>query len=141
MRTHRLPDLIVIRVDSYENKNMTGKVCCPSLGKGHMISNVTQLILRLRELTDTGVDVPVSRESIYEIAYGHGIKKTDRTLSCSGGRTFAVRICFDRYGTWQGILACLDTGSMSFFRSTLEMLLMMDGELESCKYDAEAEIC
>ena len=141
MGIHRLPDLVVIRVYSYENKNMTGEVCCPSIGTGYMISNVTQLIFRISELTGTGADALVSRDEIYEIAYRHGRKKTNRAFSCTGGRTFAVRICFDRYGTWQGILACLDTGNMSFFRSALEMLLTIDGELESCRYDAEAEIC
>ena len=139
MRTHRLPDLVIIKVDSYENKNITGEVFCPSLGKRHIISNVTQLILKIMELADAGGDLLVSRDELFEAVYRQENEKAYGPLSCAGERSFAVRICFDRYGTWQGVLACMDTGSVGFFRSALEMLLMMDGELESCRYGAEAE--
>ncbi len=141
MAIHRLPDLVIVRVDSYDNKNMTGEVCCPSIGKSHAISNVTQLIFRIRELIDSGADELAGRDKIFEAAYRHGNGKSRGVLSCPSGRTFAVRICFDRYGTWQGVLSCMNTGSMSFFRSALEMLLMIDGELESCRYGEEEEIC
>ena len=49
--------------------------------------------------------------------------------------TFLVRVLDQQHSSWQGTITWLASGKVKTFRSVLEMITIIGGELESCQTD------
>ena len=59
------------------------------------------------------------------------------TRSRKQRQSFVIRVIFTEHNSWQGILTHLESGEEFSFRSTMEMLMLMDKLLETDKDDTK----
>lgn len=146
-RMNRGGSVFLIKVYSYEGKNINGIVYDVSSNVRYEYSNMTQLLLRIEELLEQGSDKELQKNEIFERA-----RHESRFEMVAGSKpwifdkmrvaaTFRLQILFRKYGTWQGVLSSVDSESRNAFRSILEMTMMMDSELQAAAAHAEAEVC
>lgn len=135
--------VLMVKVYSYDGKNIKGILYDVSGNLRYSYSNMTQLILRINEILNTSDEADVTKQDIFESARREG--KFDFIESSKPWifdkqrvfATFRLQIYFRKFDTWQGIIACTDSGNSNAFRSVLEMTLMMDSELEAAAASSE----
>lgn len=137
--------VLMIKVYSYEGKNVNGAIYDVSSNIRYNYANMTQLILQIGEILDASEGgVRPSKKEIFETARHEG-----RFELVEGAKpwifdkkrvfaTFKLQVFFKKFDTWQGVIACIDSGNSNAFRSVLEMTLMMDSELEAVSTQVEA---
>lgn len=129
--------VLMVKVYSYNGKNIKGILYDVSRNLRYSYSNMTQLILRINEILDTSDEADVTKQDIFESARREGkfdLIESSKPWIFDKQRVFAtfrLQIYFRKFDTWQGIIACTDSGNSNAFRSVLEMTLMMDSELEA----------
>lgn len=135
--------VLMVKVYSYDGKNIKGILYDVSGNLRYSYSNMTQLILRINEILNTSDEADVTKQDIFESARRE--EKFDLIESSKPWifdkqrvfATFRLQIYFRKFDTWQGIIACTDSGNSNAFRSVLEMTLMMDSELEAAAASSE----
>lgn len=128
--------VLMIKVYSYDGKNIRGILYDVSGNLRYSYSNMTQLILIIDEILNASETASVTKNDIFESARHEG--RFDRVEGLKPWifdkqrvfATFRLQIYFREFGTWQGVIACTDSGNSNAFRSILEMTLMIDSELE-----------
>ncbi len=128
--------VLMIKVYSYDGKNIRGILYDVSGNLRYSYSNMTQLILIIDEILNASETTSVTKNDIFESARHEG--RFDRVEGSKPWifdkqrvfATFRLQIYFRKFGTWQGVIACTDSGNSNAFRSILEMTLMIDSELE-----------
>lgn len=128
--------VLMIKVYSYDGKNIKGILYDVSGNLRYSYSNMTQLILIIDEILNASETANVTKNDIFESARHEG--RFDRVEGSKPWifdkqcvfATFRLQIYFRKFGTWQGVIACTDSGNSNAFRSILEMTLMIDSELE-----------
>ena len=129
--------VLMVKVYSYDGKNIKGILYDVSGNLRYSYSNMTQLILRINEILNTSDEADVTKQDIFESARREGkfdLIESSKPWIFDKQRVFAtfrLQIYFRKFDTWQGIIACTDSGNSNAFRSVLEMTLMMDSELEA----------
>ena len=63
--------------------------------------------------------------------------KTDMNKKQKNTRTFLIKIMDQQNGTWQGSVTWVDEQREQYFRSTLELLKLIDGALKKRNDDEE----
>ena len=135
--------VLMVKVYSYDGKNIKGMLYDVSRNLRYSYSNMTQLILRINDILDTSDAADVTKQDIFESARHEGkfdLIESSKPWIFDKQRVFAtfrLQIYFRKFDTWQGIIACTDSGNSNAFRSVLEMTLMMDSELEAAAASAE----
>lgn len=135
--------VLMVKVYSYDGKNIKGILYDVSRNLRYSYSNMTQLILRINDILDTSDAADVTKQDIFESARHEGkfdLIESSKPWIFDKQRVFAtfrLQIYFRKFDTWQGIIACTDSGNSNAFRSVLEMTLMMDSELEAVASSAE----
>ena len=135
--------VLMVKVYSYDGKNIKGILYDVSGNLRYSYSNMTQLILRINEILNTSDEADVTKQDIFESARREGkfdLIESSKPWIFDKQRvfdTFRLQIYFRKFDTWQGIIACTDSGNSNAFRSVLEMTLMMDSELESAAASSE----
>ncbi|MGN1349724.1 MAG: hypothetical protein ACI4VM_01870 [Anaerovoracaceae bacterium] len=135
---------LLVKVHRYDGKNIQGTLCDVSSNVRYVFTNMTQLIMKIEEILDTKDREPASKAEIFGLA-----KKEGKYEMVQGSKpwiydklrvflTFKLSIRFRRFGTWQGLISCVDTGKTCAFRNVLEMTLMMDSEMEAAGTAVEA---
>ena len=133
----------MVKVYSYDGKNIKGILYDVSGNLRYSYSNMTQLILRINEILNTSDEADVTKQDIFESARREGkfdLIESSKPWIFDKQRVFAtfrLQIYFRKFDTWQGIIACTDSGNSNAFRSVLEMTLMMDSELEAAAASSE----
>lgn len=124
-----------ICVDSYENKVISGRIWYPHFEKEEKFDNLMQFLMCIEQamanLGFPGVhydsrffestDIP---ETVEEFAAPKSEKNEPGKLA-----TFAVKIIFQQNTSWQGITTWMEQGEEASFRSTLELIKIMDSAL------------
>ena len=135
--------VLMVKVYSYDGKNIKGILYDVSGNLRYSYSNMTQLILRINEILNTSDEADVTKLDIFESARREGkfdLIESSKPWIFDKQRVFAtfrLQIYFRKFDTWQGIIACTDSGNSNAFRSVLEMTLMMDSELEAAAASSE----
>lgn len=129
--------VLLIKVYSYDRKNIEGTLYDVSNNVRYGYSNITQLITKIEDILNTSNTRTVTRSEIFESARYEGrydLVESSKPWILNKQRveaTFKLNICFRKFGTWQGVISCMDSGNANAFRNVMEMILMMDSELES----------
>ena len=135
--------VLMVKVYSYDGKNIKGILYDVSGNLRYSYSNMTQLILRINEILNTSDEADVTKQDIFESARREGkfdLIESSKPWIFDKQRVFAtfrLQIYFRKFDTWQGIIACTDSGNSNAFRSVLEMTLMMYSELEAAAASSE----
>ena len=135
--------VLMVKVYSYDGKNIKGILYDVSGNLRYSYSNMTQLILRINEILNASDEADVTKQDIFESARREGkfdLIESSKPWIFDKQRVFAtfrLQIYFRKFDTWQGIIACTDSGNSNAFRSILEMTLMMDSELEAAAASSE----
>ena len=135
--------VLMVKVYSYDGKNIKGILYDVSGNLRYSYSNMTQLILRINEILNTSDEADVAKQDIFESARREGkfdLIESSKPCIFDKQRVFAafvLQIYLRKFDTWQGIIACTDSGNSNAFRSVLEMTLMMDSELEAAAASSE----
>lgn len=129
----------IIRIYSYDNKNLQGTFYSPYYGEEIVFTNLTRLLLLMEELMDE-MDSPkastISRKFIAEPKNLERQTIADELhvpVNCKVLATFKVKVMFRQGASWQGKLWWLEGEQEQTFRSTLEFIKLMDNVLPQPK--------
>ena len=127
---------ILICVDSYKNRLISGRVFTKS-GKGSAdFENMVQLLKILQSIMDkSGYPEPytVIKNFSSTKADSGAPAFTDGSISDLRGKagTFLVKVVFRQNASWQGVINWIDGRKEESFRSALELIFLMDSALEN----------
>ena len=137
---------MVLCLDNYDRKVMRGRMYHPVCEEGVYFSSTMELLCEMESMCDA---IAYPKASLEQRRF----QKTEKvSLSLMQQRTrehihrerrgalgtFLIRVCFRQNASWQGTVQWLETGKELKFRSTLELLMMMDSALTG-KTDWEGE--
>ena len=141
----------VIFVDGYEYKCIRGRFYHPTFGRAKNFQSLIELLKMMDQLFNDisyptpSMEIRKFQPDLPEISYtdkspkgnedGVGMHYLDRKGKLA---TFSVKVQFRRNASWQGTLRWIDKNKKDYFRSTLEMIMLMDsalGEVESWNSD------
>ncbi|WP_082020763.1 hypothetical protein [Candidatus Soleaferrea massiliensis] len=135
-------NMVVVTVSSYENKRLRGEIYSEHYQKTAQVNDSLELLFAMEQLMDS-----LSFPKIHMEPRTFNPKKGP----CSGPKkeaaimmqtkdekgegqrkaTFVIHVQFRRNASWQGEIRWVDEGKTQIFRSTLEMIKLIDDALES----------
>lgn len=123
----------IIRVVSYEKKNMAGRLINPYFGGEVYFENLMQLIFLIEGMLD---DLNCPQKGMEIRNFRNDERNTAVTADVPAqlaGRpalaSFKLNILFRQNASWQGNVVWMDQGMESSFRSLLELIRLMDSVL------------
>ena len=127
----------IIKVFSYQNKNIQGIICNPFFEKDMPFENMMQLITMIETISDSLVFPQKAmqlrqfsdkneKEGITSFDFNTTVDFSDQMPLA----TFELEILFRHNASWQGTLVYAEQNLSSSFRSLLELLFLMDSVLE-----------
>lgn len=111
----------LVCIDSYNDGIPTGRVYHPQLGTCDHFRGLTQFLVQMEE--------SLKSQSYHPAPH-------DLDVHSGALTTFAIRILFQQNASWQGSLTWLKENKEWRFRSTLELILLMDSILTGKEYAA-----
>lgn len=115
----------LLRVASYQDSNPKGDiVALPAVRKAPFCS-LTDMIRK----AETGLE---TKESASQPPREDPADETEREALA----TFLVTVYFEQHASWQGTVCWVERQKQCFFRSELELILIMDGVLRARRPDA-----
>lgn len=129
----------VITVQSYENRELQGRVFSPYYGRALPFRNAVELVGELESLFDSLHFPQASVKHRSFSAHPGSIKSIRKAGECmeekekgpQGKAKFVVHVQFRQNATWQGTILWVEKNKTQRFRSTLEMLKLMDEVLSA----------
>ena len=129
---------ILLCIDSYDEKNLRGRIYNPYLKEGQRFENAMQFLTIAEELFDN-MDYPqpfTQSRSFWNNPCYDKEKTTRRKIKedipQNGELTnFALRVIFRQNASWQGSLIWLNENKEDSFRCVLELLKLIDNACES----------
>ena len=121
----------VIKVYSYQDKNLQGILYNPYYGEEVAFSNLTRLLLLMEDMMD-GMKFP--QEAVQSRRFKSS-KKTAEVVRIQPKpaqeaiATFKVKVLFRQGASWQGTLTWGEGRQEMAFRSALELVKLMDSAL------------
>ena len=126
----------IIKVYSYQNKNIQGIICNPFFEKDIPFENLMQLITMVERISDSLVFPQKAMqlrqfsdknesEAITSYEFETTVDFTDKLPLA----TFELEILFRQNASWQGTIVYAEQNLSSSFRSLLELLFLMDSVL------------
>lgn len=145
----RLPDGAAragVYIREYRGQDASGIVHNEHLDKAWRFSSLMEMIA----IYDNILDELGAAQTAYELRTmraGHAAKGTvmspdkDLKINASEKPTFIVNVMYRQNASWQGTIKWVDTGVERSFRSTLEMLKLMDSAIgeDGASWDQEGE--
>ena len=126
---------ILVCVDDFEDRILSGWICHPCLGEGRKVRGLMEFFKVVEELLDQ-IRFPQSFTAKRMFGQAeHAFCREERDPIQEPPRkgklgTFAVRILFRYHASWQGSVSWLEGGQEEPFRSALELALLIDSALE-----------
>lgn len=116
----------VIRIYSYQDKNLQGTLYHPYYGREIMFSNLTRLLLLLDNAVENGNPKPGAAPSprFGGVPDGADIRVRRKTMA-----TFYVTVLYVSDATWQGKVMWAERKQEIAFRSALELVQLLDSAL------------
>lgn len=129
----------LIYVDSYENCELHGRICHPTMPGSLSFDSMMHFLLQMEELLD-GMNFPQSftaKRSFAPSEFGFarpqmGEERQGRLAS------FVVKILFRQNASWQGNITWLNESRNESFRSVLELLMLMHSVLTEERGEAQS---
>lgn len=134
---------LVVAVSSYENRELHGVVHLPVDGRYVPVRSTCELLAAMETLYDSHA-FPMAttisrsfkrRKSVRDRKLGNSMKEQ---FEQAGKAKFIVHVQFRQNATWQGTIQWVEKGLTQRFRSTFEMLKLMD---EALGPDTEETVC
>ncbi len=124
----------MVCINSYENRNLTGRFYNPRIPEGIAFQSATEFLLGMEQTLDA-MDFPQSFCAIRSFASPLEFTPDLSPPEFPPGSkaTFAIKILFRQNTSWQGSVTWLEGGREQSFRSVLELLLLMDSVLNQEK--------
>ena len=124
----------IVSIDSYEGKQMQGRLSYPFLDNSIEFTNVMQMLEAIQNVvSDLGYTQDYCKFRSFHMTPDSGEIGAGRKEAPEFSRgklaTFRVKIVFKQNASWQGIISWEETGREQNFRSVLEMLFLMDSAL------------
>lgn len=125
----------IIRVFSYQDKNLQGAFFNPYYGAEMIFGNLTRLLLLMEDMMDR-MDIP--QASIRSRRFGKGPKLAESATMTQqllprpnqeAIATFEVKVLFRQGASWQGKLVWVEEDEERTFRSALELVKLLDSAL------------
>ena len=126
---------IIVCVDSYDDLLMQGAVFHGSFSGGKKYTGLMQLIIIIEDILDsTGFPKAVSEkrrfnDNVRPVKPFESIGARADDIKTGKSATLILKILFRHNADWQGSVAWIEGGSEINFRSTLELLSLMDNAL------------
>ena len=123
-----------ICVDAYNNGVLQGSIHNPWLPYGKPFSSLTQFLLEMEQVLNQ-MDFPKAFTATRAFAATPTIPIGFPAAEARVGQvaTFSVRILFRQNASWQGSVTWLEGKQEQSFRSTLELILLMNSALTQPK--------
>ncbi len=121
----------MIRIYSYQDKNLQGTFYNPFYGEEVPFYNLTQLLLMMEEMMD---DMKFPQEAVQSrrfkccTKYLEPVRILPKPVQ-EAIATFKVRVLFRQGASWQGKLSWAEGKQELAFRSALELVKLMDSAL------------
>ena len=126
---------VMVYVDSYEKKIPVGRFHIASDQQIRTFHGLTQLLLKINE----NLDRENFPQSFSELRKFHRPSNMPDSSSSEQSRkygklaTFTVRILFRQNASWQGSVTWVEGNQEEYFRSVLELIVLMDNALGYAK--------
>ena len=130
-----LEQLILISIDSYENKTVVGRFWYGNEAKETPFCNLMQLLLLIDKILE---DMGYPEESVKCKSFVNPDNRlngcedtTEDVIEPSYGAlaTFKLKILFRQNASWQGIVNWAESKQEQSFRSALELIMLIDSAL------------
>lgn len=134
---------VVISVDSVQNGELAGSIYSAFCNESMRFYNACQMIAILDDLFDQ-LSFPQSSVNYRKFSSKNcktkQFKKTgdnmdSKEIKKNSAARFVVHVQFRQNATWQGTIQWLDENKTQKFRSTMEMLKLMDEAVSSMQDD------
>jgi len=123
---------ILLKVYSYEDKNIVGALRNVSLEFDERFENLTQMLLGIEKILDS-IQFPQANMKARSFSPIGEQKREAQALPDDDDRkpmaTFKLSVLFRQNASWQGDLIWLDQNSEAQFRSVLELVQLLDSVL------------
>ena len=123
--------MIMIYVDSCIDRIPSGRFHIAANLQSHTFQSMDQLILRINECLDHE-NFPQAFSKLRKFRDPGSIADFQPRESCQRMgeiATFVVRILFRQNASWQGSVKWVDTNQEEYFRSVLELMVLIDNAL------------
>lgn len=126
---------VMICIDSYDDKVPVGRFQIASEPDVHPFRGMTQLLLGINR----NLDRENFPQSFSELRKFHKPVSQSNSSSSLQSRkygsvaTFSVRILFRQNASWQGAVTWIEGNQEEYFRSVLELMVLMDDALGYAK--------
>ena len=138
----------IIRIYSYEDKNLQGTFYNPYYGEEIAFGNLTRLLLLIEDMLDE-MDCP--QASVRSRRFAGIPKQQERASICrellpkperNVIATFTMKVLFRQGASWQGKLSWTEGNQEVSFRSALELVKLIDSALPQPEAEQQnAPIC
>lgn len=121
----------IIRIYSYQDKNLQGIFYNLYYGEEIVFTNLTQLLLLMEDMMD-GMKFPQAAMQTHRFKNGSDYAETVRMkpeTNHAAIATFKVKVLFRQSASWQGKLIWIEGKQEIAFRSALELVKLMDSAL------------
>ena len=121
----------IIRIYSYQDKNLQGIFYNLYYGEEIVFTNLTQLLLLMEDMMD-GMKFPQAAMQTHRFKNGSDYAAmVHRKLETvpEAVATFKVKVLFRQSASWQGKLIWMEGKQEIAFRSALELIKLMDSAL------------
>ena len=121
----------IIRIYSYQDKNLQGIFYNLYYGEEIVFTNLTQLLLLMEDMMD-GMKFPQAAMQTHRFKNGSDYAETVRMkpeTNHAAIATFKVKVLFRQGASWQGTLTWGEGRQEMAFRSALELVKLMDSAL------------
>lgn len=127
----------IIQIFTYEEKNPTGILINSCFSKSMYFKNLVQLLMLMDEMQDS-LNYPqesmeyrsFNKESSFRFIPDQ-VPDQDELQETPVIATFKISVFFKQNASWQGSIAWLERSAEVQFRSTLELIKIMDSALSS----------
>jgi hypothetical protein len=130
-----LEQMILMSVDSYENKTVAGRFWFGCLGEEIQYSSLMELVLlierHLEELDSLPENASCKRFLNPDLAQNNlqDLSVVTSELSFKSLAVFQLKILFRQNSSWQGIIIWVEGKQEQSFRSVLELIHLLDSAL------------
>lgn len=134
---------LAIAVSSYENRELSGIIHFPAEERYVPVASTCELLTAMEALYDSHA-FPMAttvnrsfkrRKAVRDRKLGNSMKEQ---FEQAGKAKFIIHVQFRQNATWQGTIQWVEKGLTQRFRSTFEMLKLMD---EALGPEAEGSVC
>lgn len=122
---------VMIYVDSYDHQIPTGHFHIAATQEMQSFQSLSQLLIKINDTLDQEnfpqafTELRTFQNPLHQTNSIHDIATAQKGTAA----TFSVRILFRQNASWQGIVTWLEGNQQEYFRSVLELIVLMDNAL------------